>query len=54
MLLKYLQDRGRHIHEFSSEHELKSYCGCVHLFVFLNRSALKFVYLLASHKATIS
>jgi len=48
----YLQDRARHMHEFSSEHELKSYRVCVHFFGFLNRSA--FVYLLAGHKTNIS
>lgn len=29
------------MHEFSSEHELKSYSVCVHLFVFLHKSAFE-------------
>lgn len=31
MFFKYMQDRARHMHKFSSEHELKSYSVCVHI-----------------------
>lgn len=54
MFSKYLQDRAGHMHEFSSEHELKSYCIFVHLFVFLKEVLLKYVYLLTGHKTEIS
>lgn len=39
--------------EFSSEHELKYLCICVHLLAFLNRSAFKSVCLLAGHEFEI-
>lgn len=38
------------MHEFNSEHELKSYSVCVHFFFFLNIMLLKSVYLLTGHK----
>lgn len=56
MFFKYLQDRARHMGEFSSERELKSYSVCVWAFVcfFWIGVLLITLCLLTGHKNEIS